>query len=481
MTRERKRFLSIVLYTLFTFKVLFINEFLLTEEVKAASRETGNTSSITTSHITMDESSDETDKTSSETSSETLDAGDFFPDVTQDKWFYTNVKTLVDKGIINGYPDGTFKPYEPVYADAFIKMVVMAMGNRVRENNSGYWADPYIEKAKTLALIFDGEFDTFQRPITREEMAMIIVRASSEGFLDNFRDYKKLILDIDYSNMYLTDYILKAYSTGILTGLPDGTFKPKNNAQRAEAAAIIHRMIDPIQRKIPSLVMETTVRAEADKEFEDFINSEEGAEYASNYYFRAENGAIIFRNNGLGEVLPNNSHFEDINRITYNVIKELVKYARRDNHYVRAFYSPATFRVGIHYYPNRVQGEKARYPGMFYVALDPLPRKWYDEQTQDTYVFWDTSGLWDDSHIDKFLADNEFMAMEYYEPLQEIFNIVYGEEDGPKLFEYAINEYLQERRQGMERINRSILYVNGYEIVNSNGEAFEIRFNTNIK
>jgi hypothetical protein len=90
-----------------------------------------------------------------------------FPDVTPDKWFYDNVTVLVDKGIINGYPDGTFKPYEDIYVDAFIKMVVTAMGNSARESTTGYWADPYIDMARTLTLIFDGEFDTFQRPFQR--------------------------------------------------------------------------------------------------------------------------------------------------------------------------------------------------------------------------------------------------------------------------------------------------------------------------
>jgi hypothetical protein len=404
-----------------------------------------------------------------------------FPDVTPDKWFYDNVTVLVDKGIINGYPDGTFKPYEDIYVDAFIKMVVTAMGNSARESTTGYWADPYIDMARTLTLIFDGEFDTFQRPITRQEMAMIIVRGSSDEFPDNFNDYKKLILDNGRIATGLENYVYKAYSTGIVTGLPDGTFKPESNAQRAEAAAMIHRMIDPTQRKIPSLVMETTVRAEVDKEFEDFINSEEGAEYASNYYFKAENGAIIFRNNGLGEVLPNNSHFKDVNKITYNIIKELVSYARGDNHYVRALYNPATYNVCIFYFPNRIQGEKARYPGMFSVVLEPLPKKYNENQKHDTYFHWETGGFWDDSHIDKFFEDKYFMAMEYYEPLQAIFNIAYGNQDGPKLFEYAINEYVEERRQGMERVKRSIVDVNGYEVVNYNGEAFEIQFTTNIK
>ena len=54
----------------------------------------------------------------------------------------------------------------------------------------------------------------------------------------------------EFSDEY-RDYIIKAYSKGIITGLPDGSFKPDEPATRAAAAAIISRMLDISLRVLP--------------------------------------------------------------------------------------------------------------------------------------------------------------------------------------------------------------------------------------
>ena len=37
-----------------------------------------------------------------------------FTDVSKDHWAYEAIEELAEKGIINGYEDGTFKPNEPI-------------------------------------------------------------------------------------------------------------------------------------------------------------------------------------------------------------------------------------------------------------------------------------------------------------------------------------------------------------------------------
>jgi hypothetical protein len=48
-------------------------------------------------------------------------------------------------------------------------------------------------------------------------------------------------------------YVTKCYDLGIITGFPDGEFKPDNILSRAEAVAVIRRFIDPTARKRPEL------------------------------------------------------------------------------------------------------------------------------------------------------------------------------------------------------------------------------------
>ena len=51
-----------------------------------------------------------------------------FPDVKSEDWYAPYVGYCVKEGIINGYPDGTFKPNEFLSEKAFLKMVLKALG-----------------------------------------------------------------------------------------------------------------------------------------------------------------------------------------------------------------------------------------------------------------------------------------------------------------------------------------------------------------
>lgn len=181
-----------------------------------------------------------------------------FSDVKESDWFYQSLNLLASKGIVNGNPDGTFKPREKVYVDAFIKMMVASLGYNNISNSKGYWASNYISKALELGLVEDGEFAAYNRPISRGEMARIIVRALKEDYDGNIGQYSALIKDYDLIDPKLQEYVLKAYSKGIITGLPGGEFGPQLAAERAQAVTMIARMLDPGLRKEPVLI--NTVR-----------------------------------------------------------------------------------------------------------------------------------------------------------------------------------------------------------------------------
>lgn len=51
-----------------------------------------------------------------------------FSDVNGDEWFYRIVGTAVDLGIISGYEDGTFKPSQTVNRAEILKMILLAGG-----------------------------------------------------------------------------------------------------------------------------------------------------------------------------------------------------------------------------------------------------------------------------------------------------------------------------------------------------------------
>ena len=57
-----------------------------------------------------------------------------FSDVTPDTWAYQSVSQLANAGIINGYPDGTFKGQTNITRYEMAQMVAKAMANQDRAN-----------------------------------------------------------------------------------------------------------------------------------------------------------------------------------------------------------------------------------------------------------------------------------------------------------------------------------------------------------
>lgn len=163
-----------------------------------------------------------------------------FDDVSPSQWFYSDVRALAQTGIISGYPDGSFKPLGNITCAEFLKLIVTAAGNNITAGVYGHWAEPYIDAALSAEILTakdltDSRFET-DRPITRSYMAALLVRAS---------DIEICEADNPFSDT--TDvYAITASNEYLLYGYREGdsyVFKGEAHATRAEAAAVIRRMI----------------------------------------------------------------------------------------------------------------------------------------------------------------------------------------------------------------------------------------------
>ncbi len=186
-----------------------------------------------------------------------------FSDIKETDWFYKNVMELTKRGLISGYSDKTFKPNAQIRADEFIKILVSAIDENVKPSQGSYWADSYINRAKELGIVKDGEFSDYTRYITRGEMARMIVRAAATTYagekgisLDvpgNYKSYYYLVTDYSALDTDSKDIALKVFASGIITGFPDGSFGFDKYATRAEACTILMRFLEKGQRKVPEL------------------------------------------------------------------------------------------------------------------------------------------------------------------------------------------------------------------------------------
>lgn len=162
----------------------------------------------------------------------------------QGHWSEQFVELLSEKGIVNGDNYGNFRPDEYVKADEFIKLVLAATGFNT-ESGKGYWAEPYINEAMERELIYDDEFESYTRPITRGEAARIMVRAldwegmiipNSDSIIREITDY------YDTLNEY-KEYVLIAYSNNLMKGYEDNTFRYTKPITRGESAVVITRIL----------------------------------------------------------------------------------------------------------------------------------------------------------------------------------------------------------------------------------------------
>lgn len=186
-----------------------------------------------------------------------------FSDVKETDWFYPTVARLVEKGHIAGYTDGTFKPLNNIRVSEFTTILISALDYQISVSKDGYWAAGYINQAKEIGIIQDGEFDDYDRYITRGEMARMVVRAGtgisakdkgiSFDIPENYKEYASLITDYSILRPESQEIALKIFASGIISGFPDGSFGFNKNATRAEACAILIRFLEKGQRKVPEL------------------------------------------------------------------------------------------------------------------------------------------------------------------------------------------------------------------------------------
>ncbi len=192
--------------------------------------------------------------------------GSGFPDVASDAWYLDDLKYILEdeRGIFSGYPDGTFRPDDTLTVDMFIKLIVTVMGHEV-ENGSEYWASTYIEKAIEEGYVIpeedylfvvqepDDPYYGYKRGISRRGMAAVTGRALSKITDESeYRDPLAVSSMIkDYNTISPRDKtnVVRCYDLGILTGYPDGEFKEERVLTRAEAVAVIRRLIDSSARK----------------------------------------------------------------------------------------------------------------------------------------------------------------------------------------------------------------------------------------
>ncbi|MBO9605037.1 MAG: S-layer homology domain-containing protein [Paenibacillaceae bacterium] len=166
-------------------------------------------------------------------------------------WAEANIKKAVSGGIVEGYPDETFKPNHTVTRAEFAVMLMNALkpegaGTELSFTDTtkiGSWAQKAVAQAVQAGVIKGYEDGSF-RPnalISRTEMAAMIAHAmghstetnTATGFADDMA-----------IPAWAKDSVAYVKQSGIMQGKGNNQFAPQDHATRAEAVTVLLKMLE---------------------------------------------------------------------------------------------------------------------------------------------------------------------------------------------------------------------------------------------
>ena len=182
-----------------------------------------------------------------------------FRDVPEDHWCFKMIEDLVERGAINGFPDGNFYPNNIVTRQEFAKIMVVAAKEPVYPATNvsfsdvplTHWANPFIEAAKPYMTAYqDRQGNQTFKPeagALREDMAVAVVKLRGyDARLADLSMLTTMFSDVDSISVSARPYVALAVENGIISGYPGqngqkGTFGAQRTITRCEAAAILWR------------------------------------------------------------------------------------------------------------------------------------------------------------------------------------------------------------------------------------------------
>ncbi|NEU30367.1 hypothetical protein GN156_06180 [bacterium LRH843] len=177
-----------------------------------------------------------------------------FTDVDTNAWYYHNVDYLVNKGVLGGYSDNTLRPMATLTRAEAAAMIVNSLNIDVPKNptlnfkdtKNGVWYTAPVAalvERDILKGFTDGSFKP-NATVTRAEFAKMIVKAYE---LDK-KDYEGEAFPDLVPNAWYEEDINTLAAYGIVGGKPNGNFDPNATVLRSESAAFIHRVEVPTER-----------------------------------------------------------------------------------------------------------------------------------------------------------------------------------------------------------------------------------------
>ncbi|WP_188206786.1 S8 family peptidase [Alkalibacillus aidingensis] len=167
----------------------------------------------------------------------------FYPDVRSN---IDAVRYLSEEGIIQGYEDGTYRPFEEISRVQAIQIILSSLegieidstseGEPIMGISPGEYGYDYLLTAQNKGWLADLGEDG-RKALTRGEMALLLSKSH-----DLSGESEEEIPDVD-ADSELGQAVESLVANGVVKGFNDGTYRPDETIRRDHMALMIYRIL----------------------------------------------------------------------------------------------------------------------------------------------------------------------------------------------------------------------------------------------
>lgn len=176
-----------------------------------------------------------------------------FSDVASDFWAAPFISELVRRDILEGFPDGTFRPNQPVTRAEFATLVQKAFDQPARLQSRqfsdlapDFWANDAIDDAVKMGFLKGYPNNTFQPNQFIPKVEILTALANGLALPAPLDPVNTLSLyqDADQIPAYAVDKIAASTTAGLIVNYPaPDRVEPQRVTTRADAAALIYQSL----------------------------------------------------------------------------------------------------------------------------------------------------------------------------------------------------------------------------------------------
>lgn len=175
-------------------------------------------------------------------------------DVKSDDWFYEDVKVMYQKGLMNGVSEKLFDPQGKVTRGMAVTMLWRLEGRPESEYEMTFkdvkpdiWYTDAIRWASETGVVNGYSKEKFGPDdfIPREQLATMIYRYFKYKYPEAEPGDPSMLTFKDKAEIssYAIESTAWCVENGVINGMPEGRFEPKESATRAQTAAVFNRLL----------------------------------------------------------------------------------------------------------------------------------------------------------------------------------------------------------------------------------------------